>query len=69
MVHRYNSRLNVCDDVDECAEETDDCDPALGEACYNTIGDYICQEVEVEGGGAGGQGMGVDKNFVCERPS
>ena len=41
---RYNSRLNVCDDVDECQEETHDCDPTL-EMCVNTIGDYICDDL------------------------
>ena len=49
---RFNSRLNVCDDVDECTEGTHDCDDSL-EICRNTIGNYICEELE--GVGAGGE--------------
>ena len=48
---RYNSRLNVCDDIDECSEEGGpdghDCDLQF-EACVNTIGDYICEELDAE---------------------
>jgi len=39
---RYNRVLNVCDDVDECAEGLDDC-IAGEETCHNTVGDYACQ--------------------------
>ena len=42
---RYNSRLNVCDDVDECQENSHECDETV-EFCQNTIGDYICEELE-----------------------
>ena len=41
----YNARLNQCDDVDECAEGTDDCDPEY-ETCRNTVGDYICEDLQ-----------------------
>ncbi len=52
---RYNARLNVCDDVDECAEGTHQCDPQE-EACHNTIGDYICQELPTGVGDGDGEG-------------
>ena len=40
----YNARLNQCDDIDECAEGADDCDPEY-ETCRNTVGDYICEDL------------------------
>ena len=41
---RYNSRLNVCDDIDECLEDSHECIENF-ELCQNTIGGYLCQEI------------------------
>ena len=38
----WNVVLNVCDDVDECFDETDTCDPNF-ERCVNLVGDYSCE--------------------------
>ena len=40
----FNSALEVCDDIDECYENTNICDPDF-EKCVNTIGDYICEPI------------------------
>ncbi len=54
---RYNARLNVCDDVDECHENTHECD-ADYEICRNTVGDYICEDLP----GVTHDGHGGDEN-------
>ena len=40
----FNSALEVCDDIDECYENSNICDPDF-EKCVNTIGDYICEPI------------------------
>ncbi len=69
MANRYNARLNVCDDVDECEEGRDECDHQA-EVCYNTIGDYICQEIpeeELMRGGVGRPGSSSSSQPDCPR--
>ena len=39
---RYNQELNVCDDIDECSEDLDDCIQGK-EICHNIVGNYLCQ--------------------------
>ncbi|CAB4064149.1 FBLN1_2 [Lepeophtheirus salmonis] len=42
--YNFNQGLNLCDDIDECEEESDSCDAS--QTCINTIGDYMCQSME-----------------------
>ena len=36
--HWYYAKNSICTDIDECAEETDDC----SQTCTNTIGSFTC---------------------------
>ena len=42
--YTFNDILNVCDDIDECYEETHTCDPMF-ERCINNLGDYFCEPI------------------------
>ena len=42
--YAFNDILNVCDDIDECYEETHTCDPMF-ERCINNLGDYFCEPI------------------------
>ncbi|TRY72497.1 hypothetical protein TCAL_10380 [Tigriopus californicus] len=44
---RHNSRLNVCDDIDECQEDSHNCDLSM-EECRNTIGGFMCETFEAD---------------------
>ncbi|KAI0239406.1 hypothetical protein LSAT2_009860 [Lamellibrachia satsuma] len=39
----YDAASGTCEDVDECAEETDDCDEDFRAMCKNTVGSFTCQ--------------------------
>merc|ERR550534_2173657 len=38
----YLEDCGVCEDVDECATQADDCNFKLGQECKNTNGSYDC---------------------------
>ena len=40
----FNQPLQVCDDIDECYQELDDCLDGM-ETCTNTLGSYTCEPI------------------------
>ena len=47
---QYNALIHVCDDVDECSEDSLHSCSSPDEVCYNTVGSYVCK-AEEEGSG------------------
>ena len=47
---QYNALIHVCDDVDECSDESLHSCSSPDEVCYNTVGSFVCEAEEAGSG-------------------